>query len=49
MGKIYNIILESSVGTGASSKNKSYYIDWGRLPDGPYKVFLHSTQHSQHT
>ena len=38
MGKIYNIILESSVGTGATSRNKSYYIDWGRLPDGPYKI-----------
>ena len=49
MGKIYNIILESTVGTGASSKNKSYYIDWGRLPDGPYKVsFAFNTTQSAH-
>ena len=38
MGKIYNIILESTVGTGASNANQSYYIDWGRLPDEPYKI-----------
>ena len=49
MGKIYNIILESSVGTGASSKNKSYYIDWGRLPDGPYKItFAFRTTETAH-
>ena len=49
MGKIYNIILESSVGTGAANHTKSYYIDWGRLPDGPYKVtFAFRTSESAH-
>ena len=49
MGKIYNIILESSVGTGASNANQSYYIDWGRLPDGPYKItFAFRTTETAH-
>ncbi len=38
MGKIYNIILESTVGTGIYNHTKTYYIDWGRLPQGEYKV-----------
>ena len=38
MGKIYNIILESTVGTGLYNHTKTYYIDWGRLPQGEYKV-----------
>jgi len=38
MGKSYNIILESTVGTGGANYGKSYYIDWGRLPQGKYKV-----------
>ncbi len=49
MGKIYNIILESSVGTGATNADKSYYIDWGRLPDGAYKItFAFRASESNH-
>ncbi len=49
MGKIYNIILESTVGTNGSNANKSYYIDWGRLPDGPYKItFAFRASESNH-
>jgi hypothetical protein len=49
MGKIYNIILESTVGTGATNADKSYYIDWGRLPDGPYKItFAFRASESNH-
>jgi len=38
MGKIYNFILESTLGTGASNNSKIYYIDWGRIPQVKYKV-----------
>lgn len=38
MGKIYNFILESAIGTGITNSGKSFYIDWGRLPQGKYKV-----------
>ena len=49
MGKIYNIILESTVGTGGFNHTKSYYIDWGRLPDGPYKItFAFRASESNH-
>lgn len=33
----YTVVLESSSGSG-SLNNKSYYVDWGRIPDGKYKV-----------
>ena len=38
MGKIYNVILESNVGTGAGNYGRTYYIDWSTLPQGAYKV-----------
>ena len=38
MGKIYNVILESNVGTGAGNYGRTYYIDWSILPQGAYKV-----------
>lgn len=38
MGKIHNFILKSTVGTGGANYGKTYYIDWGRLPQGKYKV-----------
>ena len=38
MGKIYNVILESNVGTGAGNYGRTYYIDWSILPQGSYKV-----------
>ena len=38
MGKIYNFILESTVGNGAANYAKTYFIDWGRLPQAKYKV-----------
>jgi hypothetical protein len=37
MKQSYNIVLESSSGSG-NLNNKQFYVDWGRLPDGCYKV-----------
>ena len=37
-GEIYNFILFSDVGTGTSVANKSYFIDWNRLPNSRYKL-----------
>lgn len=36
MGKIYNIALNSDLGAGANTNSKSYYFDWGRIPEGQY-------------
>ena len=35
---IYNIVLESSIGVGTSNNTRSFYIDWGRIPESAYKV-----------
>ena len=38
MGKIYNIVLNSENGSGANVNSKTFYFDWGRIPDGQYVV-----------
>ena len=44
MGKIYNIVLNSDLGSGANTNSKTYYFDWNKLPQGKYKVsFLFQT------
>lgn len=36
-GEIYNFVLYSDIGTGTVA-SKSYFIDWGILPNSRYKV-----------
>ena len=36
MGKIYNIVLNSTYGAGGTNA-KTYYYDWSQLPEGKYK------------
>lgn len=36
-GEIYNFVLYSDIGSGTVA-SKSYFIDWGRLPESRYKV-----------
>jgi hypothetical protein len=36
MGRIYNILFQSSQGTG-SIGSRSYYFDWSKFPNGKYK------------
>jgi hypothetical protein len=36
-GEIYNYILYSKIGTGSTS-NKSFFVDWGRMPESRYKM-----------
>lgn len=36
-GEIYNFVLYSDIGSGTVA-SKSYFINWGRLPDSRYKV-----------
>lgn len=36
-GEIYNYILYSTIGTGATN-NKSYFVDWGKMPESRYKM-----------
>jgi hypothetical protein len=36
-GEIYNYVLYSKIGTGTTS-NKSYFINWGNMPDSRYKL-----------
>ena len=38
MGKTYNVILQSLIGNGASNASETYFYDWSRLPDVPYKL-----------
>ena len=33
MGKIYNFVLNASNGTGADNNNKSFLVDWDKIPD----------------
>ena len=37
MGRIYNIVFQGEVAPETAS-SKVFYYDWGKLPDGPYKV-----------
>ncbi len=47
MGKIYNVVLNSSYGTSnANITNVSYFYDWSRFEEGRYKLsftFITST------
>ncbi len=47
MGKIYNIVLNSSYGTaGADIRTVNYFYDWSRMEQGRYKLtfsFISST------
>jgi hypothetical protein len=36
-GEIYNFVFYSDIGTGTVA-SKSYFVDWGRLPNSRYKV-----------
>ena len=36
--KIYNVVLQSAIGNGASVLSKTYFYDWTRMPDVPYKL-----------
>lgn len=35
--KSFNLVLQSSVGTG-NTANETFYFDWGQLPQGKYSV-----------
>lgn len=37
-GEIYNFVLYSDIGLGTSVASKSYFINWGNLPESRYKV-----------
>ena len=37
-GEIYNFVFYSDIGSGTSVASKSYFVDWGRLPQSRYKV-----------
>ena len=37
MGRIYKVVLSSSL-SSASNYNTTYYYDWSQIPDQPYKV-----------
>ncbi len=36
--KIYNVVLQSAIGDGATTSNENYFYDWTQLPDVPYIV-----------
>jgi hypothetical protein len=36
-GEIYNFVFYSDIGSGTVA-SKSYFVDWGRLPESRYKV-----------
>ena len=36
--RIYNVILQSAIGNGASVLSETYFYDWTRMPDVPYKL-----------
>jgi hypothetical protein len=36
-GEIYNYVFYSDIGSGTVA-SKSYFVDWGRLPNSRYKV-----------
>ena len=36
-GEIYNFVFYSDIGSGTVA-GKSYFVDWGRLPESRYKV-----------
>ena len=36
--KTYNVVLQSAIGNGASVLSETYFYDWTRMPDVPYKL-----------
>ena len=36
--KFYNVILQSAIGNGATVMSETYFYDWTRIPDVPYKL-----------
>lgn len=36
--KFYNVILQSAIGNGATVLSETYFYDWTRIPDVPYKL-----------
>ena len=38
MGKIYNVIFNSSIAGASSTNNESFFFDWSQLEEGRYKV-----------
>ena len=36
--KIYNVVLQSEIGTGTTGSNESFFYDWTQIPDVPYSV-----------
>ena len=36
--KIYNVVLQSEIGTGGTKSNESFFYDWTQIPDVPYHV-----------
>ena len=36
--KIYNVVLQSEIGTGTTKSNESFFYDWTQIPDVPYHV-----------
>jgi hypothetical protein len=39
MGKVYNVVLNSALGTVVSAFNQyTFFYNWGQLPEGRYKV-----------
>ncbi len=36
--KIYNIVLQSAIGDGATTSNETFFYDWSLIPDVPYYV-----------
>ncbi len=38
MGKIYNIVLMSTIGNGPTVASETFFYDWTRIPNVPYRV-----------
>jgi hypothetical protein len=36
--KFYNVILQSAIGNGSTVLSETYFYDWTRIPDVPYKL-----------
>ncbi len=36
--KIYNVVLQSLIGDGATNSSETFFYDWTQIPDVPYKV-----------